>query len=226
MSRPEMAAMIDHTLLRPEATPADVVALCEEATRLDVHAACVSPTWVALAADQLRGSAIKVAAVIGFPSGAHQSEVKAAEAARAAADGADEADMVMNLGLAFNGDWKGVTAEIAAVRIALDDRSLLKVIIESALLSTEQIRAACHAAEAGGADFVKSSTGFHPAGGATTQAIAIIAAEVGARLGVKASGGIHDTRAALAMIDAGATRLGMSSSAAVLDGLDRLAVTR
>jgi deoxyribose-phosphate aldolase len=226
MSRPEMAAMIDHTLLRPEATPADVVALCEEATRLDVHAACVSPTWVALAADQLRGSAIKVAAVIGFPSGAHQSEVKAAEAARAAADGADEADMVMNLGLAFNGDWKGVTAEIAAVRIALDDRSLLKVIIESALLSTEQIRAACHAAEAGGADFVKSSTGFHPAGGATTQAIAIIAAEVGARLGVKASGGIHDTRSALAMIDAGATRLGMSSSAAVLDGLDRLAVTR
>jgi deoxyribose-phosphate aldolase len=219
-TRRELAAIIDHTLLKPEATSNDISALCNEAQQLAVCAVCISPTMVALAAEQLRGSQLKVATVIGFPSGAHRSEVKANEAARAAGDGADEADMVINLGLAYGGDWDAVRAEIAAVRGVLSDGQILKVIIEAAALNTDQIAAACQAAEAAGADFVKSSTGFHPAGGATTEAIGIMAASVGGRLGVKASGGIHTAQAAIALIDAGATRLGLSSTAAVLRELD------
>jgi deoxyribose-phosphate aldolase len=176
---------------------------------------------VALASDRLRGSPVKVASVIGFPAGAHRSEVKACEAARASAEGAAEADMVINLGLALPGDWDGVRADITAVREVLTGGQILKVIIETAVLTPSQITAACHAAEAAGADFVKSSTGFHPAGGATSEAIRIMAAAVGGRLGVKASGGIHTAQAALALVDAGATRLGLSSTAAVLTELDR-----
>jgi deoxyribose-phosphate aldolase len=219
MTRHDVAAMTDHTLLRPEATADDVVVLCEEARSLNVWAVCVSPTMVALAAHRVEGSRVKVATVIGFPAGAHRCEVKADEAVRAAGDGADEADMVINLGLALAGDWGGVAAEIAAVRRALTDRLVLKVIIEAAVLSEAQIVAACDAARASGADFVKSSTGFHPAGGASTDAIRTMRAAVGGGLGVKAAGGIRDARTALAMIDAGATRLGMSSTAAVLDEL-------
>jgi deoxyribose-phosphate aldolase len=215
----ELAAMIDHTLLKPEATGADVGALCDEALRLQVCAVCISPTMIPLAADRLRGSEVKVAAVIGFPSGAHRREVKADEAARAARDGADEADMVINLGLARAGEWDGVRAEIAAVREVLTDGQILKVIIETAVLTPDEIAAACDAAEAAGADFVKSSTGFHPAGGATIEAIRMMAATVGGRLGVKAAGGIHDVQTALALIDAGATRLGLSSTVAVLTEL-------
>jgi deoxyribose-phosphate aldolase len=218
-----LAAMIDHTLLTPEATADDVAALCEEARELHVCAVCISPTMVALASDRLRGSPVKVASVIGFPSGAHRSKVKACEAARAGADGADEADMVINLGLALAGDWDGVRADITAVREVLTGGQILKVIIETAVLTPSQITAACHAAETAGADFVKSSTGFHPAGGATSEAIRIMAATVGGRLGVKASGGIHTAQAALALVDAGATRLGLSSTAAVLTELDRSA---
>jgi deoxyribose-phosphate aldolase len=212
----ELAAMIDHTLLKPEATGADVGALCDEARKLQVCAVCISPTMVLHAARRLRGSGVKVAAVIGFPSGAHRSEVKADEADRAARDGTDEADMVINLGLARAGDWGGVRAEIAAVRGVLTEGQILKVIIETAVLTPDQITAACEAAEAAGADFVKSSTGFHPAGGATIEAIRLMAATVGGRLGVKAAGGIRDVQTALALIDAGATRLGLSSTAAVL----------
>jgi len=193
--------------------------LCDEAVELQVCAVCVSPTMVALAARRLAGSRVRVAAVIGFPSGAHRSEVKADEAARAGGDGADEADMVINLGLAHAGEWDGVRADIAAVRAVLTDGQILKVIIETAVLTPGQIVAACEAAEAAGADFVKSSTGFHPAGGATVQAVRIMAATVGGRLGVKAAGGIHDAGAALALIEAGATRLGMSATAAVLTEL-------
>jgi deoxyribose-phosphate aldolase len=216
VTRRELAAMIDHTLLKPEATADDVAALCDEARLLHVCAVCVSPTMVGLAATRLRGSQVKVASVIGFPSGAHHREVKADEAARAAEHGADEADMVINLGLACAGDWDAVRAEIATVRGVLRQGQILKVIIEAAALNPDQIAAACQAAEAAGADFVKSSTGFHPAGGATAEAIRIMAATVGGRLGVKAAGGIHDAETALSMIDAGATRLGLSSTAAVL----------
>lgn len=219
-TRRELAAMIDHTLLKPESTADDVAALCAEARDLQVWSVCVSPTMVALAADRLGGSPIKVVAVIGFPSGAHRSDVKAVEAARASGDGADEADMVINLGLALGGDWDNVKADIAAVREVLADKQILKVIIEAAVLTPDQIAAACRAAEGAGADFVKSSTGFHPAGGATREAIRIMATTVGGRLGVKASGGIHDARTAFDLIDAGATRLGLSSSAAVLAEVD------
>jgi deoxyribose-phosphate aldolase len=216
MTRRELAAMIDHTLLKPESTPDDVAGLCAEALQLHVFSVCISPTMVAVAADRLRDSQIKVVAVVGFPSGAHRSEVKADEAARASADGADEADMVINLGLALAGDWDSVRADIAAVREVLTDGQILKVIIEAAALTPIQITAACRAAEAAGADFVKSSTGFHPAGGASSETIRLMAAAVGGRLGVKAAGGIHHASTAFTLIDAGATRLGLSSTAAIL----------
>ncbi|MGO9902192.1 MAG: deoxyribose-phosphate aldolase [Solirubrobacteraceae bacterium] len=219
-TRRELAAMIDHTLLKPEATADDVGALCDEALQLQVYAVCVSASMVAVAAHRLRGSQVKVAAVVGFPSGAHRSEVKADEAARAAADGAHEADMVINLGLALAAQWGAVKDDIAAVREVLSAGQILKVILETAVLTPSQITAACRAAEAAGADFVKTSTGFHPAGGATLEAIGVMAATVGGRLGVKAAGGIHDARTAVALIEAGATRLGLSSTAAVLAQLD------
>jgi deoxyribose-phosphate aldolase len=215
-ARGQLARMIDHTLLKPEASAEDVRALCDQAQEMQVYAVCISPTMVNLAVGRLRGSQVKVAAVIGFPSGAHRIEVKTDEAAHAAGDGVDEADMVINLGLAMAGDWDGVRADIAAVREALTSGEILKVILETALLSPDQIVSACHEAERAGADFVKTSTGFHPAGGATVEAVEIMAAAVGGRLGIKAAGGIHDAQTAFALIDAGATRLGLSSTAAVL----------
>ncbi len=187
-------------------------------------AVCVSPSMLPLRTADRAGDLL-VATVCGFPSGKHHREVKAAEAARAVADGADEVDMVIDVGLARAGDWAGIEAEIAAVRAAVPVRpagvrgGVVKVIIESAALSDDEIVAACRAAEFAGADFVKTSTGFHPAGGASERAVALMAATVGGRLGVKASGGIRTTEAALAMVRAGATRLGLSGTAAVLDGL-------
>lgn len=213
-SRTEAAQLIDHTLLKPEATAEQVAALVAEARELGVLAVCVSPSHLPLTG----ADGLVVATVCGFPSGAHHSEVKAAEAARAVQDGADEVDMVINLAQAVTGDWTGVEADIAAVRTAAPAPTVLKVIIESAALDDEQIVAACRAAEAAGADFVKTSTGFHPAGGASAHAVELMAQTVGGRLGVKASGGIRDAAAARAMTDAGATRLGLSGSAAVLDG--------
>lgn len=160
-------------------------------------------------------------AVAGFPSGAHLAVVKAAEAAAAVAAGASEVDMVIDLGAACEDRWTPVIAEVAAVRAAVGPRVVLKVIIEAAVIGLARIEPACRAAESGGADFVKTSTGFHRAGGATLQAVRAIAAVVGGRLGVKASGGIHTTDAALAMIAAGATRIGTSWTASILDGLPR-----
>jgi deoxyribose-phosphate aldolase len=157
--------------------------------------------------------------VIGFPSGAHQPAVKAHEAEVAIDAGATEVDMVVNLGLVVAGHWDAVRHDIAAVRAAAPDSVLLKVIIESAVLDDAQIVAACRCAEEAGADYVKTSTGFHPAGGASEAAVRLMAATVGGRLGVKASGGIRDAQTALAMVEAGATRLGCSASRAILDGL-------
>lgn len=213
----ELAAMIDHTLLAPEATDRDIVALCEEAVALGMFAVCVSANKVALAASYLSGEPVRVAAVVGFPSGAHRADVKAQEARLAAGDGADELDMVIDLGGALAGSWTAVSEEIAAVRAAADPEVLLKVIVESALLSDEQTVAACEAARDAGADFVKTSTGFHPAGGAAIHDVELMAATVGPALGVKASGGLHTAEQALSMINAGATRLGMSRTAQVLD---------
>jgi len=217
-TRGEVARLIDHTLLRPEATDADVAALCAEAGELGVFSVCVSPSRLPLAAGLLPAG-VALAVVCGFPSGAHHAAVKAAEAAASVRQGATEIDMVIDLGRATAGDWDGVRAEIVAVRAAVPAPAVLKVIIESGALTDDEIVAACRASEEAGADFVKTSTGFHPAGGATVHAVELMARTVGGRLGVKASGGLRTTSTALAMIGAGATRLGMSASAAVLAGL-------
>ncbi|MCV7192676.1 deoxyribose-phosphate aldolase [Mycolicibacterium brumae] len=213
--RATVAALIDHTLLKPEATPDQVDALIAEAAALGVFSVCVSPSMLPVRTPD----GLAVATVCGFPSGAHQPAVKAAEAADSVARGADEVDMVINLAHAVTGDFEAIRAEIAAVRAACPAPVLLKVIIESAALTDEQIVGCCRAAEAAGADFVKTSTGFHPAGGASAHAVALMAETVGDRLGVKASGGIRTAQDAVAMIAAGATRLGLSASAAVLAGL-------
>ncbi len=213
-AREQLARRIDHTLLRPEATAAEVARLCAEATVLGVHAVCVSPTLVRVAA-AATGPSVAVASVCGFPSGAHDARVKAREAAIAVADGADEIDVVLNLGLVASGDLTGVETEIAEV-VAAAGPALVKVIIESAVLTEEQIVGSCLAAVAAGAGFVKTSTGFHPAGGATVDAVALMRRSVGGGIGVKASGGIRTAQAALAMLDAGASRLGCSATAAVL----------
>lgn len=213
-----VAQMVDHTLLKPEATAADVAAFVAEARALGVWSVCVSPSML-----PVDGGEVRVTAVCGFPSGKHRSEIKAAEATRAVGDGADEIDMVIDVGAAVAGDWEYVQADIAAVRAAVPEPTVLKVIIESAALTDGQIVKACEAAEAAGADFVKTSTGFHPSGGASVHAVELMAATVGGRLGVKASGGIRTGAAARAMIAAGATRLGLSGTKAVLDTLDEAA---
>lgn len=218
MKRADVAAMIDHTLLAPEATPDDVRALCAAAVDLGVTAVCISPRWVGHAVDALSGTEIDVATVVGFPSGAHASETKAYEAGAAVDAGAHELDMVVSVGEVVAGNWGRVEADIAAVRAASPDPTILKVIIESAALDVEAIDRVCVAAVDAGADYVKTSTGFHPAGGATVDAVRAMRAAVGPAIGVKASGGIRDAATALSMIEAGATRIGASASAAILDG--------
>ncbi|MEU4318638.1 deoxyribose-phosphate aldolase [Nocardia fluminea] len=213
LTRAAVADMIDHTLLAPEATPADVDALIVEARKLGVYAVCLSPSML-----PVRAPGLVVATVAGFPSGKHHSLVKGAEARLAVDQGAHEVDMVIDVGAALAGDFNAVLADIITVREATRDRAVLKVIIESAALTDEAIVGACRAAEQAGADFVKTSTGFHPAGGASAHAVRLMAETVGGRLGVKASGGIRTAQDAAAMIEAGATRLGLSKSAAVLDG--------
>lgn len=215
-----MAAFVDHTLLKPEATDADVAALVAEAGELGVYAVCVSPSMVPVAVRA--GTGLRVAAVAGFPSGKHLPAVKAHEAALAVAAGATEVDMVIDVGAALSGDIDAVRSDVRAVRGAIGG-AVLKVIVESAALLALADEATlvrvCRAAEEAGADFVKTSTGFHPAGGASVRAVALMAETVGGRLGVKASGGIRSAADALAMLDAGATRLGLSGTRAVLDGL-------
>jgi deoxyribose-phosphate aldolase len=215
ISKREVAAMIDHTLLAPEATATEVSALCREASEFGVAAVCVSPSMLPLGAGWLDQS-IRTACVVGFPSGAHHASTKAAEAAQGRADGADELDMVINLGMAKAGEWGRVRAEIETVRDAVPRPAVLKVIIESTLLTDDEIVAACQAAVEAGADFVKTSTGFHPSGGASVDAVRLMRATVGPDVGVKASGGIRTAEIALAMIAAGANRLGSSSTAKIL----------
>lgn len=215
LSRSDLARIVDHTLLKPEATPADVAALVAQAEDLGVWSICVSPSFLPLAAPP---ADIAVCTVVGFPSGKHHAQIKAAEAERAVAEGATEIDMVIDIGHAKAGRWEFTRDEVIAVREATEGQ-LLKVIMETAALTDDEIVRVCEICDAAGADFVKTSTGFHPAGGATTHAVALMAATVGDRLGVKASGGIRTTEAALEMVEAGATRLGLSGTRAVLDGL-------
>jgi deoxyribose-phosphate aldolase len=222
-TREYVAAVVDHTLLKPEATEADVVALLAEAEDLGVAAVCVSPTMVATA-KSFRTGEYDIASVVGFPSGKHLSAIKAEEARLAVAAGADEIDMVIDVGSALEGDFDAVRADVAAVFAAIGDHIVLKVIVESAALlafgGEQRLVDVCRIVEDAGADFVKTSTGFHPSGGASVRAVELMAGTVGDRLDVKASGGIRTAADAVAMLDAGATRLGLSGTRAVLEGLD------
>lgn len=204
--------MVDHTLLKPEATRGDADALIAEAQELGVLAICVSPSML-----PVRAEGLVVATVAGFPSGKHHSLVKGFEARMAVENGAAEVDMVIDVGSAITGDYDAVLQDILIVREAADG-AVLKVIIESAALPDGAIVAVCEAARRAGADFVKTSTGFHPAGGASVHAVELMAKTVGGALGVKASGGIRTAEAAREMIQAGATRLGLSGTRAVLAG--------
>lgn len=210
ITRAELARMVDHTLLRTDASHADVLALVEEARDLGAYAVCVSPSM--LPVPDLPPE-LKLATVCGFPSGKHTIAVKVAEAAESVRLGADEVDMVIDLGLLKAGRQRDLVREIRAVRAEVP---LLKVIIESAALSDDEIVAACEAAVEAGADFVKTSTGFHAAGGASVHAVSLMAATVAGACGVKASGGIRTYELADALVAAGATRLGMSATADVL----------
>jgi len=210
ITRAELARLVDHTLLRTDASHADVLALVAEARDLGAYAVCVSPSM--LPVPDLPDT-LKLATVCGFPSGKHTTAVKVAEAAESVRLGADEVDMVIDLGLLKAGRYRDVVREVRAVR---EEVPLLKVIIESAALSDEEIVVACEAAAEAGADFVKTSTGYHAAGGASVHAVSLMSMTVGDQLGVKASGGIRTYEFAAALVAAGATRLGMSATADVL----------
>lgn len=205
-----IADFIDHTLLKAEATRVEVEKLCDEAREHRFAAVCVNPSWVRLCAERLRGSDVQVATVVGFPLGATLAAAKRRETELAVADGATEIDMVAAIGQIKGGDWHWVADDIAAVVAGAGGR-LVKVIIESAALTPVEIIKSCAIAKEMGARYVKTSTGFHSAGGASAEAVALMRMVVGDSLGVKASGGVRDCDAALRMIASGATRIGTSS---------------
>lgn len=212
-----MAKMIDHTLLKANTTKSQIVQLCEEAKTYGFASVCVNPAWVATAAELLNGTDVKVCTVIGFPLGANTPETKAFETKDAIEKGATEVDMVINIGALKDGDDELVERDIRAVVEAAKGKALVKVIIETCLLTDEEKVRACRLAVQAGADFVKTSTGFST-GGATVEDIALMRQTVGPNIGVKASGGVRDLKGAEAMIEAGATRIGTSSGAAIVQG--------
>lgn len=207
-----LGALIDHTLLKPEATEDDILALAEEAIRLDLGTVCVNGQWVRVAARRLEGTEVRVAAVVGFPLGASGAVTKAAETRLAVMDGAAELDVVISLGLAKAGRWELVRDELAVV-IGAARRRPVKAILETVTLTSEEIVRACEAALEAGVAMVKTSTGFHPKGGATEEAVRLLRATVGTRAGVKASGGIRTPEDAVRMLRAGANRIGTSAAA-------------
>ena len=212
-----VAALIDHTMLRPEATRADIVKLCGEARQYGFATVCINPYWVPLAASELAGTAAKVCTVAGFPLGATSTEAKVAEAAAALRAGACEIDMVINVGALRSGDFDTVKLDIQAVaRVCHDAGAIVKVILETALLDDAQKTTACGLAQAAGADFVKTSTGFGPVG-ATVQDIVLMRHAVGPRMGVKAAGGIRTLDDFRAMVAAGANRVGASASVKIVE---------
>ncbi len=216
MKPEELAPYIDHTLLATNATEEKIVQLCQEAKQFVFASVCVNSCWTAICAEQLQDSPVKVCTVVGFPLGAMKSESKAFEAAQAIADGAGEIDMVINVGWLKEGRLSAVEEDIRLVKKACRSH-LLKVIIETCLLSDEEKRTACRLSVSAGADFVKTSTGFST-GGATEQDVALMREEVGETLGVKASGGVRSFETAIAMISSGASRLGTSSGIAIVQG--------
>lgn len=214
----QIARMIDHTLLKPDAVTSEIEALCKEARVYDFASVCVNPCWVKLCAELLKDSEVKVCTVIGFPLGAASPETKAFETKQAIADGAGEVDMVINIGALKDRDTGTVEYDIRAVTDAAVGKALVKVIIETSLLTDEEKRLACELAVKAGADFVKTSTGFS-GGGATVQDIKLMREAVGPVIGVKASGGVRDKESALAMVEAGATRIGASAGVSIVKGL-------
>ncbi|EJL22291.1 deoxyribose-phosphate aldolase [Brevibacillus sp. BC25] len=211
-----MNKYIDHTLLKPDATQEMIDKLCQEAREHDFMSVCVNPYWVKRSAELLAGSDVKVCTVIGFPLGASTIESKAAETRDAIANGATEVDMVLNVGALKSGDLETVKKDIAAVKQAAGD-ILLKVILETCLLTEEEKVVACKLSVEAGADYVKTSTGFST-GGATVEDIALMRKTVGPNVGVKASGGVRDGETAVAMIEAGASRVGTSSGVSIVTG--------
>ncbi|KUM40386.1 deoxyribose-phosphate aldolase [Arthrobacter sp. EpRS71] len=213
-----IASYIDHTLLKPEASEADVLKVCAEAVEYKFKSVCVNPVWVKTVTKALKGSGVLTCSVIGFPLGATPSDVKAFEARGAVLDGADEIDMVVNMASARASDKGALVDDIRAVsEVVHAGEAILKVIIETSMLSDEQKVVACEAAVEAGADFVKTSTGFN-GGGATVEDVALMRKTVGPVLGVKASGGVRSLADAQAMIAAGATRIGASSGIAIVKG--------
>ena len=212
------ARMIDHTLLKAEATKEQIETLCAEAKQFNFASVCVNPTWVKRSSELLQGTDVLVCTVIGFPLGANTPAVKAFEAKDAIANGAKEVDMVINIGALKDKNYDLVQADIAAVVEAAKDSALVKVIIESCLLTDEEKVKACELAVAAGADYVKTSTGFST-GGATAEDIALMRKTVGPELGVKASGGVRSLEDMKKMVEAGATRIGASSGVAIMNGL-------
>ena len=212
-----LASMIDHTLLKPDATRADVEMLCREAAQFCFASVCVNPNWVPLCRELLRGSGVKVCTVIGFPSGAHAPDVKAYEARRAVEQGAEEIDMVINIGALKSKDYALVEQDIRGVVQAGARDTVVKVILETSLLTREEKIMACSLAKAADADFVKTSTGF-AGGGATVEDIQLMRETVGPEMGVKASGGVRTRDDAEKMVAAGATRLGASAGVKIVRG--------
>ena len=209
--------MIDHTLLKADATEDMIKKLCKQAEEHEFAAVCVSPYYVGLANEILKDSDVKVATVIGFPLGANTSEVKAFETKNAIKNGADEVDMVINIGALKNKNYDLVREDIKAVVDAAKGKALVKVIIETCLLNEEEKRIACELSKEAGADYVKTSTGFST-GGATVEDVKLMREIVGENMGVKASGGIRDYEKAKAMVDAGASRIGASASIDIVKG--------
>ena len=219
-TKKNVAGMIDHTLLKADATEAQIAKLCQEAKEHGFASVCVNPGYVPEAAEALKGTDVRVCTVIGFPLGATSSEAKAAETADAIAKGAAEVDMVVNVGRIKSGNWDYVRSDIAAVVNAARGRALTKVSIETCLLTDDEKIRVCEIAKDAGADFVKTSTGFST-GGATAADIALMRKTVGPDMGVKASGGIHSTEEAIALIEAGASRIGASAGIAIISGLEK-----
>jgi deoxyribose-phosphate aldolase len=214
---PAIAALIDHTILKPDATRADIVKICREARQYSFASVCVNPYWVKLSRAELAGSKVKVCTVVGFPLGATSTESKAAETAIAVRDGAQEIDMVINVGALKSGDQDAVKADIhAVVKASHQAGAIVKVILEAALLDDTQKAIACVLAKAAGADFVKTSTGFGPSG-ATAHDVALMRRAVGPEMGVKAAGGIRTLQDLEAMTAAGATRIGASASVKIVE---------
>jgi len=217
LKKDEIARFIDHTLLKPEATPAQIERLCDEARRYGFAAVCVNPVYVRLAAERLQGAEVAVCSVVGFPLGATTTAAKVYEARQALADGASELDMVIHVGALKAGDYERVQEDIAAVAdVCHKGGALLKVIIETALLDDAEKVTACRLAQTAGADFVKTSTGF-AGGGATAEDVRLMRQTVGPRMGVKAAGGIRSYADALAMIEAGANRIGASAGVRIVE---------